>query len=130
MVGVPDPALFFSGDPTSPFLANAPLSGNYRKYVLDWLTGEGTGQGTTWHSRFVLDAATLPFFEAKALAILNEHMLSIRLRRQSCQLVDATWLATEAARRPAASSLVPIPDWRDQLARRDNDAVAVAGSAT
>jgi len=123
LVGVSDPAPFFSGDPANPFLASAPMSENYRRYVLGWLTGPGTGQGTTWHSRFGLTQETLQFFRAKVLAILNEHMLAIRLRRQGCALVDATWLATQASRRARASTLGPIPHWRDQLAGRDTDAV-------
>jgi len=126
LVGVTDPTLFFSADPARPFLPNAPLSENYRRYVVDWLTGAGTGQGTIWHSRFVLKKATLPFFQAKALAILNEQMLAIRLRGQGCELVDATWLATQAARRGRASSPLGIPHWIDQLAGRDTDAIAVA----
>jgi hypothetical protein len=121
LVGVTDPAPFFSGDPREPFLADAPVSENYRRYVIDWLTGGGTGQGTEWHSRFGLSGETLPHFQVKALAIFNEHLLTIRLRRQGCAIVDATWLASRSSRRgphPRA-----IPDWRDQLADRDTDAV-------
>jgi hypothetical protein len=118
-----DPARFFSGDPAHPFRAEAPISDNYQRYILDWLTGEGTGQGTTWHSRIQLDAATLPFFEAKVAAILNEHLMSIRLRRQGCAIVDATWLGTQA-RRSGQSVIAAIPDWRSQLAARDVDSVA------
>lgn len=125
-VGVADPSPFFSEDPAAPFLADAPLSATYRRYIVDWLTGEGTGQGTEWHSRFALSAETLPFFRAKALAILNEQRLAIRLRRQGCAIVDATWLATWAARNPAATELGAIPEWRDQLAERDTDAQRVA----
>jgi hypothetical protein len=123
LAGVRDPAPFFSGNPADPFLPDAPLCDVYRGYLLDWLTGPGTGQGTVWHSRFVLDRETLPFFQAKVLAILNEHMLSIRLRRQGCALVDATWLATHAERRRRAARPGPFPGWRDQLAERDTDAV-------
>jgi hypothetical protein len=120
--GLPDPTRFFSDDPAEPFRAEAPLSGNFRRYILDWLTGEGTGQGTTWHSRFRLDATTLSFFQAKASAILNEHWLSIRLRRQGCAVVDATWLGTRASRANQAG-IGAVPAWRAQLAGRDTDAV-------
>jgi hypothetical protein len=123
LVGVRDAAAFFSGDPARPFRAGAPLSENYRRYVVDWLTGAGTGQGTIWHSRFALTADTLPHFQAKVLSMLNEHMLSIRLRGQGCDLVDATWLATQVARGASASALEAIPPWRVQLAQRDTDAV-------
>lgn len=117
---------FFSGDPAAPFREDAPLSAQYRRYILDWLTGAGTGQGTTWHSRFGLDAATLPTFEAKALAILHEHLFTIRLRRQGCAVADATWLATRAARGARPGAALPIPGWRDQLAGRDTDAIPLA----
>jgi len=124
VVSVTDPGAFFTSDPANPFRLDAPLSERYRRYVLDWLTGPGTGQGTIWHSRFELTAKTLPFFQAKTLAILNEHLLAIRLRRQGCALVDATWLATEA-RRGRGLRLAAFPDWREQLAGRDTDAMIV-----
>lgn len=126
LVGISDPTAFFSGDPEHPFLPAAPLSETYRRYVTDWLTGPGTGQGTAWHSRFVLTSDTLPLFEAKVLAILNEQMLTIRLRRQGCAIVDATWLATQAERRRARTRPLRLPDWREQLAGRDTDAIRVA----
>jgi hypothetical protein len=126
LVGVADPAPFFSGDPRRPFREDAPLSSTYRKLLLDWLTGPGTGQGVTWHSRFELTAETLPYFEQKVLAILNEHLLSIRLREQGCATVDATWLATRAARRWGRSPLAEIPHWAEQLAGRDTDPVRPA----
>ncbi|WP_431284616.1 hypothetical protein ACQW02_07360 [Humitalea sp. 24SJ18S-53] len=123
-VSVAEGSLFFSGDPADPFRADAPLDAGYRQNILGWLTGEGTGQGTMWHSRFVLTAETLPLFEAKTIAVLNEHALSIRLRGQGCAMVDATWLATHvAAAGTERLSQTPIPHWRDQLALRDVDAV-------
>jgi hypothetical protein len=123
LVGVTDPAPFFSGSPATPFRADAPVSENYRRYVVDWLTGGGTGQGVTWHSRFALTSDTLQHFHSKALAIFNEHLLTIRLRRQGCAIVDATWLATQSTRRHSHAD--PIPDWREQLAGRDTDAIDV-----
>lgn len=127
LVWVPDPNRFFSGDPAKPFREDAPISENYRRYILDWLTGQGTGQGTTWHSRFQLDVSTLPFFQAKATAILNEQLLSIRLRRQGCALVDATWLGTQL-RSPGRAPIGAVPDWSTQLAGRDTDAVPLSAS--
>jgi hypothetical protein len=123
LVSVSERRVFFSGDPTQPFRPDAPVSEAYRRYVIDWLTGAGTGQGTAWHSRFVLTDETLPLFEAKALAIFNEHLLTIRLRRQGCAIADATWLATQAARRRPGP--LAVPRWRDQLAGRDTDAIRV-----
>jgi hypothetical protein len=126
LVSVQDRKQFFSGDPRAPFRSDAPLSERYVRYIHDWLTGAGTGQGVTWHSRFELDAKSLPFYEDKAVAMLNEQLLAIRLRRQGCQLVDATWMATELGR--GRRSGVPVPHWRAQLAARDTDAVPLATS--
>jgi hypothetical protein len=126
LVCVNRPEELFSGDPEHPFRKDAPLSENYRQYILDWLTGPGTGQGVIWHSRFEVTSETLPHFQAKVLAMLNEQMLAVRLRRQGCALVDATWLATQAARRNLSAALKPIPYWRVQLAQRDTDAPPTA----
>jgi len=125
LVGVPEPGGFFSDDPAQPFCADAPLSQNHRRYILDWLTGPGTGQGVLWHSRFVLNRETLPYFRAKVLAMLNEQMLSIRLRRQACSLVDATWLATRLSGASRAR-VTAFPPWHIQLAERDTDPVTLA----
>ncbi|HEY9347766.1 MAG TPA: hypothetical protein VIQ53_20740 [Inquilinus sp.] len=114
-------ATIFSGDPAAPFRVDAPLSETYTRYVSDWLLGAGTGQGVEWHSRFALTAETLDFFEQKAVAIFNEHMLSLRLRTQGCKLVDTTWAATVLARDGGLPAVVP--DWRLQLAGRDRNVV-------
>ena len=114
----------FSSSPSRPFLPDAPLSSNYRRFIIDWLTGEDIGQGTVWHSKLSLAAEDFPLFKAKALAILNEHLLGLRLRAQGTSLVDATWLASQlAVRHPAAIQWTT--SWRDQLANRDSDAIAV-----
>lgn len=122
LVSIHDRTLFFSGNPASPFLCSAPLSANYKKYILDWLTGPGTGQGVEWHSRFGLATENMPYFEAKAAAILNEQMLSVRLRAQGCALVDATWLASRQLQLPSLQRLDAIPSWRHQVTTRDTDA--------
>ncbi len=127
LVSVTDRDRLFSGDPAAPFRIDAPLSASYRQNILGWLTGEGTGQGTEWHSRFELSRRTLPFFEDKAVAILNEQMLTSRLRAQGCGIVDATWLATRAGHSdPAPRLLGPIPDWRVQVTSRDVDSAGPA----
>lgn len=123
-ISLAEPIGIFSGDPQEPFRPDAPLSENYRGYLLGWLTGEGTGQGVEWHSRFTLSHDTLPWFQNKVVAILNEHMFSIRLRAQGCAMVDATWLATRAGKLARdGQALGPIPSWRKQLTERDTDAV-------
>jgi hypothetical protein len=119
-----DRSAIFSGNPHSPFKVQAPLSPNYQDYIVRWLTRDGTGQGTEWHSRFDLNGETLTFFENKALAILNEHLLSVRLRAQGSRLVDMTWAATITDRGKSLPHL--IPPWRYQLAERDVDAFPFA----
>lgn len=116
LVTVADGSAIFTHDPAVPFRSDAPLSPNYRQFLLDWLTGDGTGQGVHWHSRFVLCEETLPWFEAKVLSIVNEHMLSVRLRAQGCAMVDATWLAGRLEElKQTGQCLGSIPSWRTQL---------------
>jgi hypothetical protein len=109
----------FSHDPKSPFRRDAPLSENARKYIGDWLTGEGTGQGVQWHSRFGLTSETLSLFEAKASAILNEQLLSARLQAQGCDLVDVSWLANQGTAARPTKPPHSIPDWKKQVAGRN-----------
>ncbi len=123
-VSVPDGTPFFSGDPDEPFRVDAPISLQYRTYLTQWLTGGEIGQGVEWHSRFPLTKDTLPAFEQKARAILNEHLLSIRLRALGCRLIDVTWLST-MLRRGGAREIAWDTNWRDQLATRDRDALTL-----
>lgn len=125
VVSVTDRSRFFSGDPAAPFRADAPVSAGYRRNILGWLTGEGTGQGTAWHSRFDLNEETLPFFESKTLAIFNEQMLSNRLRAQGSALVDATWLATRALVH-GDKPIDRIPNWRHQITARDESSAPLS----
>ena len=91
------------------FLSQSSLSENYKKYISDWLCGE-TMQGVPWHNR-ILDPAE---FKAKALAILNEHMLSIRLRKAGVDLVDIYW-AKMNCKELNASFDYSIPDSMEQV---------------
>jgi hypothetical protein len=123
-VSIADAGRFFSGDPEEPFRVDAPISRRYREYITRWLTGYEIGQGVEWHSSFSLTRKTLPSFEQKARAILNEQLLSIRLRALGCHLVDVTWLSMMLRFR----SPLEIPwttAWREQLANRDRDALIV-----
>jgi hypothetical protein len=119
LISIQQPRIFFSGDACAPFRRDAPLSPNYQRYIVGWLTGDGTGIGGKWHSRFDLSASTLARFEAKALAILNEHALTIRLRRQGCAILDATWLATAHAQCPLRQGLCLLPSSRWQVSARE-----------
>jgi len=117
VVSFEDSQGLFSGDPRSPFLPDAPICKRYREYIVSWLTGDGTGQGVVWHSRFDLAEDTLPTFEAKTMAILNEHLLSLRLREAGYPVVDVTWLAGRLDVAPAQEIEWTRP-WQNQVAER------------
>jgi hypothetical protein len=117
LVSVDDPSQLFSGDLKDPFCVEAPISSNLQKFIRGYLTGVPQVEWK-WHSQFRLTKKTLGYFQAKTLAILNEHMFSIRLRLQGCALVDATWLAIRQSIAPM-EPLDSIPDWRWQVASRE-----------
>jgi hypothetical protein len=126
MVSTRERELWFSGDPAEPFRSDAPLSAAYRRLITDWLTGQDIGQGVTWHSRIGLDETSLPLFEQKAMAILNEHLFGLRLRAAGCRTIDVTWLSGLLARR--ARPDWDLPWWR-QLADRDRGALRIEPAA-
>jgi hypothetical protein len=114
LVSLDNVAELFSDHGGWPFAETAPLSPGYQRLIHDWLTtDQGTGQGTTWHSRFELTEATRTLFQNKAVAILNEHLLSIRLRAQGTHLLDLTYLAEVVD----VGAPVPArcPHWREQM---------------
>jgi hypothetical protein len=115
---------WFSGDPDAPFRADAPLSDAYKRLIIDWLVGNDIGQGVKWHTRITLDEANLPEFERKAMAILNEHLLGVRLRAGGCRTVDVTWLSGMLTAKRSAAIDWDTPWWR-QLAERDRHALKV-----
>jgi hypothetical protein len=123
-VSIVDGRPLFSGDPREPFRADAPISLRYREYITQWLTGGDVGQGVEWHSSFPLRRETLPAFEEKAKAILNEQLLGIRLRALGCHVVDVTWLSAMLRRRTPLEISWATP-WREQLAHRDRDIVVL-----
>jgi glycosyltransferase involved in cell wall biosynthesis len=81
---------FFADRPDGLFIENGPLSENYRKYLVDWLTGDGLPHGK-WHSVFELTPENVERFHAKALSILDEHSFSMRLREIGAKIIDFTW---------------------------------------
>lgn len=82
---------FFAAPTTTPFRDDAPLSVDYQERVRVWLEGQEVG-GHTWHSPILSGEAEAARFQRKTLAIVNEHNLSITLRRQEIPLVDFCWL--------------------------------------
>jgi hypothetical protein len=123
-VSVRDNVRWFSGQPEEPFRADAPISPRYREYITQWLTRGEIGQGVEWHSRFALSRDTLPAFEEKTRAILNEQLLGIRLRALGCPLVDVTWLSARL-RHLSPQEIAWTTPWREQLAHRDRDALSI-----
>jgi hypothetical protein len=124
LVSVADGGPFFSGNPDEPFRVDAPISLRYRQYITQWLTGGDIGQGVEWHSSFALTRDTVPAFEQKARAILNEQLLGIRLRALGCHLVDVTWLSA-MLRHKSPLEIAWTTPWREQLASRDRDALVL-----
>jgi hypothetical protein len=116
VIGVRNREQIFSGKAEQPFRTDAPLSSNYQQYLRDWLAGKGNATQILWHSPFELSKTTLGYFEGKVLAILNEHMLSARLRVLGYATIDATWLMT---RRETPVRDEPVPSWAWQLVARD-----------
>jgi hypothetical protein len=114
LVSLENAADLFSAQAGWPFAETAQLSYGYQRLIYNWLTTrEGTGQGTTWHSRFELNDMTQTLFQNKTAAIVNEHLLSIRLRAQGTHLLDLTYLAEMIdAGRPIPT---PYPHWRAQM---------------
>jgi hypothetical protein len=123
-VSVVDGKPFFSGSPDEPFRRDAPISPRYQNYITEWLTGGDIGQGVEWHSSFAVTRDTLPTFEHKAVSILNEQLLGIRLRALGCHLIDVTWLST-VLRHKSSSEISWTTGWREQLANRDGDVVVL-----
>jgi len=123
-VAIADGGRFFSGNPDEAFRVDAPISRRYREYITQWLTGHDVGQGLEWHSSFTLTRETMPAFEQKARALLNEQLLGIRLRALGCHLVDVTWLST-LLRCSSPLEISYTTPWREQLAKRDRDALIV-----
>ncbi len=116
VVSVKDGARFFTGIPERPFRDDAPVCDRLKRYIIDWLTGRDIGQGVVWHTTLSLDDQTLPTFQAKTLAILNEHLLGVRLRAQGCIMADISWVAREMRNEGAVRWELP---WREQMALCD-----------
>src|SRR5262249_16852808 len=112
------------GSHEAPFRPSAPLSPRYRDYIIEWLTGGDIGQGVEWHSSVSLTPRTLTAFEHKALSVMNEQLLGVRLRAMGCRLTDLTWLATMLAR-GELGGVRWNTNWRQQLLDRDRDALVL-----
>ena len=98
-------AAVFSGDPAAPFRAEAPLPESFKQHMLQSLAGDAP-----------LLTETLPSFRSKILQVLNEHLLTIRLRAQGCAMLDGSWLATRAETLlPMQQPLGFVPRWISQV---------------
>jgi hypothetical protein len=105
----------FSIDGETPFCSDAPLSQNYIGFLQDWITGDGLPHGK-WHSVFNYQEKTVGRFNAKALAILDEHSLSMRIREAGVRIVDFTyWYANQNK-----IWYAPLPDELRQVKNRNS----------
>lgn len=87
-----DPELIFSANPEQPFLPECNISEDYQERIRSWLCGGSKRFTARWHGCFTLTEATMTLFIAKGMAIINESMLSARLRASGIPLVDIFWL--------------------------------------
>lgn len=113
-VGRFGPEAVFAPSSDRPFRDDAPLSPNYQSYLLDWLTGDGLPHGK-WHSVFEMSPQNVARFHAKAISILDEHALSMRLRETGARIVDYTWLHS----RGLEQHVDGIPDEVQQVQERN-----------
>jgi hypothetical protein len=101
-------------DAEGKFLSDNGLSENYKQYISGWLYGE-TMQGVSWHSTIPNAKA----FTGKTLAILNEHMLAIQMRKAGIQLMDIYWLK-DNNQRLHSEIHYSIPDSMEQVKFRQD----------
>jgi hypothetical protein len=110
-----DQTRFFSSTELTQFRDDSPLSTDYQNRIRIWLEGQDVG-GHTWHSPIRSGHDEAKRFQKKALAILNEHNLSITLRKMNIPLVDFCWLWSRDSL--SAHNQVMPPDEMAQLAVR------------
>jgi hypothetical protein len=80
----------FTDDWNFPFLNHQEIMcDQYKKYILDWLTGNGY-DSTKWHSTFNLNSTTFDRFKSKTVSILNEHNLTLRVHKLNYRVCDVT----------------------------------------
>jgi hypothetical protein len=90
---------------------NAPvISEEYREKINDWLTGRTEVKYHNAHSNLDKHDA---FFKRKFLSIINEHLLSVRLRSLGFKLMDIDTLYLEKK-----LELLPLDNELDRLIRR------------
>lgn len=93
-------------------LKKGPINSLYIKCITDWLGGQVL-QGVSWHS----DLKNSEHFQQKAMAILNEHMLAVRMRECGLNLIDFCWLRHALA--TGADNKPPEPEsWEKQTKLR------------
>ncbi|HVU16362.1 MAG TPA: hypothetical protein VHD32_05535 [Candidatus Didemnitutus sp.] len=107
--------LLFASSGTIEFRREAPLSEAYRRHVTAWLRGAEIG-GHRWHSPVAGGTGEVRRFQSKALAITNEHALSLTLRDAGLALADLCWLHLQPA--PANPSARVAPE-KEQVEARN-----------
>lgn len=106
-------AVVFADETTTVMRAEAPLSADYQQHIRTWLEGTEVG-GHAWHSPIGAGRDEVRRFQAKTLAILNEHSLALTLRRRGLALADFCWLYT-CWQPDWSAGRVPVPAEAEQL---------------
>ena len=129
MVSIAETRSLFPANDSALFLDDAPISDNYKEYIVRWISGQDIGQVLRWHSGFAITPDQLPRFRRKAHTIINEHLLSIRLEQAGVRIMDAIWLGhhLREVRVPVLLSDWHV-DWRRQLAERPVGALVLGAN--
>ncbi len=86
------------------FRSDGPLDPMYRRYLTEWLTGEGTALAQHWYRSAPVSPATWSELRTKARSVLNEHLLSARAQDLGVPVVALAG-ASNAGRLGAGSIL-------------------------
>lgn len=93
-------------------LKDVNMSKNYQDYITNWLSGKKM-QGVSWHRKLFGKEE----FAVKSLAIINEHSLSINIRKAGITIIDIGWWKKMS--NILFSHLDKIPDEMEQIRQRN-----------
>jgi hypothetical protein len=95
-------------------LAGEDLPGEYLAFMADWLTGSGSGVHGRWYRAGDADSTSWPRLRLKLQAIVNEHLLSGRLRQAGATVMGTRQAQVLAGTRAhSAVRRRQVGLWRD-----------------